>query len=320
MAAQRETSNARIDAPRVRLRLLGRTEVSFGPHYDPVLLPRSAEPMVGFVALGVRRAVPREVLAEAVWSSDTAGDPGKCLRTAMWRLNRCLGKLGTPLIECDHGTIRFRRSPGLWIDVTAFETRLRQVLQRSYMDWNVLDARRLQRALNLYSGEFLQGHDFDWLVPERQKYQELYLDGLSALTAWQMRAGLLQHAKWTARQALRLDPLREDLHRCLMRIFLDLGQRSQAVLQYRDLGRLLEAELGIAPMDETRRLLEAATAVSQPNANNADVLARQAADRFRRVQRSLRVSAKDVAKGLTAAEGVCVALGASADIADSADS
>jgi DNA-binding SARP family transcriptional activator len=50
------------------------------------------------------------------------------------------------------------------------------------------------------------------------------------------------------------DPLREEIHRDMMRLYLENGQRALAVRQYELCRECLRRELGISPMAETQQL------------------------------------------------------------------
>jgi len=53
---------------------------------------------------------------------------------------------------------------------------------------------------------------------------------------------------------LYYDPLREEIHREMMRLYVEGGQRAQAVRQYEICREILATELGIPPMEETQAL------------------------------------------------------------------
>jgi len=55
---------------------------------------------------------------------------------------------------------------------------------------------------------------------------------------------------------LQQDGLREDVHREMMRLYAGSGRRALAIRQYEVCRETLAAELGVAPMDETQRLLD----------------------------------------------------------------
>src|SRR5205814_4675307 len=69
-------------------------------------------------------------------------------------------------------------------------------------------------------------------------------------------AGDLGRALEHARQAVSVDPLREEAHYDVMRLYAALGQPSATLKQYQELERLLREELGETPSAEARALAE----------------------------------------------------------------
>ena len=61
----------------------------------------------------------------------------------------------------------------------------------------------------------------------------------------------------SARRWLAMDPLREEAHRQVMRLYAWSGQRNAAMHQYRECVGILEQELGVTPLAETTELYEA---------------------------------------------------------------
>src|SRR5207249_2495058 len=53
---------------------------------------------------------------------------------------------------------------------------------------------------------------------------------------------------------LEIEPLQEEVHREMIRIYLESGERALALRHYERCCELIEAELGVAPMEETRAL------------------------------------------------------------------
>src|SRR3546814_5631924 len=70
----------------------------------------------------------------------------------------------------------------------------------------------------------------------------------------------------TAKRILALDPLREDMHRWLMRAFAAAGQRASALAAYDACRSLLQEELGVPPEPETDALYKAILLRVQPAA------------------------------------------------------
>jgi len=59
-------------------------------------------------------------------------------------------------------------------------------------------------------------------------------------------------------RALEEDELREDIHRRIMRAYVEAGRRSDALAQYRHCREILIQELGVEPSQETQRLYQKA--------------------------------------------------------------
>src|SRR5262249_12921322 len=71
-----------------------------------------------------------------------------------------------------------------------------------------------------------------------------------------VRARAVDRALEYARRAVSADPLREESHRDLIRLYSIAGQPTAAWKQYQELERILQQELGEAPSAATRALAE----------------------------------------------------------------
>jgi adenylate cyclase len=95
-------------------------------------------------------------------------------------------------------------------------------------------------------------------------------DALERLAANYAEAGASEAAIETAQRQLALDPLREEAHRILMRLYDASGRRSAALKQYQICEELLRRELNAEPEPETVRLWsEIRTRQSEPGGSVA---------------------------------------------------
>ncbi|HEY7600579.1 MAG TPA: AAA family ATPase, partial [Candidatus Limnocylindrales bacterium] len=69
-------------------------------------------------------------------------------------------------------------------------------------------------------------------------------------------------------RALAFDPLQEDLQRAAMRLHYLAGDRAGAIRRYEQLRRLLDDELGVPPLDETRAVYDAIVTDTLPTTDN----------------------------------------------------
>lgn len=125
------------------------------------------------------------------------------------------------------------------------------------------DIPKLVSILDLYHGPFLQDFslpdspEFEtWQEAERERAHRLAMRALSALSRSYESNGDLASALVTLDRALLTDPLQEDIQREAIRLAYLSGDRPDAIRRYDALRRLLDDELGMPPMTETRALYD----------------------------------------------------------------
>jgi DNA-binding SARP family transcriptional activator len=103
-------------------------------------------------------------------------------------------------------------------------------------------------AQESYRGEFLPEDRYeDWVSQERDSLRAEHLTVLSRLVKLHLRARAYQEAIHFGRVLLEIDNTREDVHRDLMRCFSRLGERTEALKQYRQCVDALKSELELVP-------------------------------------------------------------------------
>src|SRR5204862_1946858 len=111
-----------------------------------------------------------------------------------------------------------------------------------------------------YRGPLLDGFRLaekpfeEWLESERARLHELALDALRVSMDRHVEAGRIEPATQAALRLIALDPLQEDVHRALMRLYARQGRRAVALRQYQTCVAILQKELGVEPEPETKRL------------------------------------------------------------------
>ena len=86
--------------------------------------------------------------------------------------------------------------------------------------------------------------------------EEQRLEILTRLLRIGLERGTYQEALLFGRRVLETDPTREDVYRDLMRCYSRLGQRSEALRQYRRCQDELRSDLDLEPETETTALAE----------------------------------------------------------------
>jgi DNA-binding SARP family transcriptional activator/predicted ATPase len=126
------------------------------------------------------------------------------------------------------------------------------------------DATAWEKAASMVGGPFLHGSalagspDFDsWQTVLQQRVERIYLRTLTKLVAAKRERGELTAAIQYALQYLATDELAETIHRQLIILYAAIDEREAAMRQYDACVRVLERELGVAPLEETRAAYEA---------------------------------------------------------------
>jgi DNA-binding SARP family transcriptional activator len=237
----------------LKIHLLGGVEVFRGDAPLPAFPTQKSLSLFAYLVLARGRLVHRDTVCGHFWGDQTDVEARKALRTCLWRIRSVIEPdpedRGT-LLQVEGSQIRFAKSRGTWVDAWEMEDAL------GAPPPELPDGERvgLERAVALYSGDFLEGLHDDWCFLHRERLRLAHLTALERLVALHR-----SRARWLdviacGSRILRSDPLREHVHRALMESHLAMGDRPSALRQYERCCRTLREELDIAPMDETRRL------------------------------------------------------------------
>jgi hypothetical protein len=168
-------------------------------------------------------------------------------------------------LAVEQETIGLDPSAHLWVDVDHFHDLLQAWRAHGHPQAQVCSncLTALTEAVELYQGDFLAGFtlrdsaSFDeWQLYQTEGFRQELATALEQLVRGHSAQGAFDPAIAYARRWLSLDPLHEPVHRHLMRLYVQAGQRAAAVRQYQECARILETELGVPPSRETKSLYE----------------------------------------------------------------
>lgn len=93
-----------------------------------------------------------------------------------------------------------------------------------------------EHAAKLYRGPFLQGHNDSWIEERRTAFRTGYLEALTAMAQGFIQKDRKEQALKLYQQALDEDYFsQQSIHRDIMKLYADLGRRSEAVAHYQQL-------------------------------------------------------------------------------------
>lgn len=117
-------------------------------------------------------------------------------------------------------------------------------------------AQLYKRALNLYQAPFLTDIDMPWVHARREKLQRQLLEALIGVARIHKSNNQAEEALGYFMRAIHEKPLREDIHREVIALYLTLGYPDEALKQYQQLETMLGDILNVAPGPETQALRE----------------------------------------------------------------
>jgi two-component SAPR family response regulator len=204
--------------------------------------------------------LPKDRVLEALWPEMRPDRSSGAFHTALYKMRHMLRVDGEQdkFVQAHGGEYALEKEH-FWIDADEFSRLMTECSRHSHPALERCEAcaARLQRAVALYQGDYLQNLYYDWVLDEQRHLQEEYLDALQVLAAHRAGRGDYETALAYGRQVLVKDPLLEEVHCQMMRYYGQLGDRSGLVRQHQQFSTVLADELGIEPMQETQQLYQA---------------------------------------------------------------
>ncbi len=218
-----------------------------------------------YLAVESERSHWREKLAALLWPEMPATHAHANFNQALYNLRSLLGERQAeiPHLIVTRQAVQFNPQCGFQMDARDFSQLLRECELHTHprLETCAECAARLERASQLYKGDFLEGFSLpdsisfeEWVVITRERLHQQFLTILAGLTAYHESQGEMNLALRFVRRQVELDPLGEAGQRNLMRLLALNGQRESALGQYLNFRNLLREELSAEPEPETRAL------------------------------------------------------------------
>jgi predicted ATPase/DNA-binding SARP family transcriptional activator len=222
---------------------------------------RKAIALAAYLAV-TRRSHTRDALAGLLWPEYNQGRARAALR-------RTLSSLGKARAEgwllADRESVDLAHD-AISVDVVRFEDLLAGCRAHGHPESEVCSEclPPLTEAVALYRDDFMAGFGLrdsvafdDWQFFQSESLRRELAGALERLARGRGALGEWEAAVAHARRWLVLDTLHEPAHRLLMSLYAWSDQRAAALRQYRECVRVLDQELGVAPLEETTLLYRA---------------------------------------------------------------
>ncbi len=230
----------------------------------PIKIPRRRSRALLYYMVSTHTPQPRERLLNLLCGEMDEEGARHAFKTMLAEVRAHLRAIDASIdwIISDGDHLSFNPLAPIWLDTEIFEKDA------------VVTSRNVSHALTLYRGDFLDGFflkdspDFEsWVQSTRDHFRHLYLSALRHLTEMYEADHQLDEAISCIHMFLAADPLSEEAHTYLMRLFWQAGDRIGALREYEKLSVLLMKEFSVQPSASTQALYQQ---IAQPyGANDA---------------------------------------------------
>jgi predicted ATPase/DNA-binding SARP family transcriptional activator len=223
---------------------------------------RKAIALLAFLAVTQERH-RRDTLINLLWPEYDTPRGRAALRRTLYSLRKALG---SDFLDIDRSAAGMQRRNDLWVDVEQFRLRLAECENHDHPSTKVCAdcVAPLSEAVALYRGDFLSGFGLkdsfnfdDWQRMQAENLRRELAGALARLAEWHSSQREYDVALGFARRKVALDPLDEEAHRDLMRLYAWSGQRPAALRQFDECAAVLDEEMGVPPQEATTALYTA---------------------------------------------------------------
>jgi DNA-binding SARP family transcriptional activator len=242
----------------LHIHLLGDFRLVYGD--TPVIAINTLRLQSLLAYLVLHRYAPqsRSHLAFLLWPDSTEAQARTNLRHQFHLLRQALPEADR-FLYADAQTLQWQSDAPSTLDVADFESRVAQVTS----------VKALQEAVELYFGDLLPSCYDDWILPERERLHQTFIEALERLIGRLEDERDYPTAISNAQRLLRYDPLHEETYRHLMRLYALSGDRASALRVYHICTTILQRELAVESSPATREVYERLLNVAAPSVSPA---------------------------------------------------
>jgi DNA-binding SARP family transcriptional activator/ketosteroid isomerase-like protein len=242
-------------AATLHIDLLGDFRLLFDETPVTALKTARLQSLLAYLVLRRNAPQPRSKLAFLFWPDSTEAQAHTNLRNLLHHFRRALPEADL-FLQADAGTLGWRPDAPCTLDVADFESALAQAARAEETGHQTALRAALEEAAALYRGDLLPGCYEDWVLSERERLRQAFIEALDRLIRLLESGREYQAAIGYTQRLLRHDPLHEAAYRRLMRLRALSGDRAAALRVYHTCATTLQRELGVDPSPATHEAYE----------------------------------------------------------------
>lgn len=247
----------------IRIFLLQHPHIEIDDREAFLKLNKKSLAMICYLAARQGQTVSRELLSEIFWPEQQEENARSNLRQSLSYIKKiCTEELSAfcteevSLISSERNSCGLNSNLPIQVDLVTFRENLKESYRTEDPEQKILC---LQAATDACQGDVLEGLSVrgsvgfeEWLLFERESVHQSLTAACKDLSSLYKNTGRFEQAIACLKKLLQIDPLLEEVHLELMRLYYENRERAKAICQYKECARILGEELNISPMEETR--------------------------------------------------------------------
>jgi ATP/maltotriose-dependent transcriptional regulator MalT/two-component SAPR family response regulator len=189
--------------------------------------------------------VSKEKIIDNIWPNFEGEEVGALFHTTIYRLRQALNHSPScKIISYEGGS--YQLVPGHYeTDKKEFENYL---LAASSEELNQEETMiYLEKAVDLYRGDYLEDLDYHWFLPYQERLRHLYVSTRIKLGRYYMEKNDYAKAVTHLLSLVGISYLSEEIHSLLMKAYAGLGDIMAVRKQFQNMTTVFQEELGLSP-------------------------------------------------------------------------
>jgi DNA-binding SARP family transcriptional activator len=249
------TSEKEPAMPEVQFFLFGKFTVLCDQQLLTCFQTQKVQELLCYLLLHRDRPYNRELLAETIWNEAVTPCTRKYLRKTLWQLQTALDSLRYPSTDrflwVDPQWIQLTSNGKFSLDVAILDETFASIQGKRGKELNCQEFEYVQRAVQLYKGDLLEGWFQDWCVYERERFREIFLVMVEKLMGYCEVNNEYELGIEFGKIILGYDRARESTYQRIMKLYYRAGDRTSALRQFESCKNSLKEELGVEPSHRT---------------------------------------------------------------------
>jgi LuxR family maltose regulon positive regulatory protein len=201
-----------------------------------------------FLMLNNCRGWNKEQIGEFLWPESSPSQLNQRFKNTIYRLRRAVD---LDVIQYGDGIYTFNRKIDYVYDVEEFENYLDQARSAPRIEEQI---DLYQAAIQLYQGDYLPGMDWEWILPERERLQQAFLNSGVHLAELYTNIKQFPKALEICDRLIDIAPWLEEAYRIAMNLHAFKGNRAAIAQLYKGLQQGLGEYMDSAPSKQTENL------------------------------------------------------------------